>query len=97
MIYLLLCLLTDSHLVTAWIYHFINNCKGDSVINSAYLLVNELHAAEQYWNSVSQTDHFLQEIKLLRSKSSLPKSSSLLPLHPYLYDHSLLRIGLSIM
>ena len=103
MIYVLSCPSTDSHLftscsvhVTALIYCFINNCKGDSVINSAYLLVSELHTAEQYWNSVSQTDHFLPELKLLRSKSSLPKSSSLLPLHPYLDDHGLLRVGVRL-
>ena len=76
--------------VTAWIYCFISNCKGDNVINSAYLLVSELHAVERYWNSVSQADYFSPEIKLLRSKSSLPKSSSLLPLHPLLDDHGLL-------
>ena len=79
--------------VTAWIYRFISNCKGDNVINSAYLLVSELHAVKQYWNSVSQADYFSPEIKLLRSKSSLPKSSSLLPLHPFLDDHGLLRVG----
>ena len=48
--------------VTAWIYCFISYCKGDNVINSAYLLVSELHAAEQYWNSVSQADYFYQKL-----------------------------------
>ena len=57
-----------------------------------YLTVSELIAAENYWVSLAQREHFLDEIELLKTDRVLPKESSLLPFRPFL-DKADLCIG----
>ena len=49
--------------------------------------------AERYWPTVAQHSSFAKEILSLRQKRDLSKKGSLLPLHPVLDTHGLLRIG----
>ena len=84
--------------VTAWIFRFINNTRlstrelrGATV--HPHLTVSELVAAENYWISIAQYDHFLDEIELLKSDQVVPRGSSLLPFPPFLDKCNLLRVG----
>ena len=56
--------------VTAWILRFVNNCFRDRQKESSYLTAREIEAAERYWLSVSQHDHFLEEIEILKRGKS---------------------------
>lgn len=56
------------------------------------LLLSELNKAIMYWASVSQSTHFT-EIRAIKSCTSLPKSSPLLSLNPFLDEVGLLRVG----
>lgn len=58
-----------------------------------YPTVSELIAAENYWVSLAQREHFLDEIGLLKTDRALPKESSLLPFRPFLDKANLLRVG----
>ena len=55
--------------------------------------MKELVAAETYWLSISQHDHFAQEIDALQKKHMIHNSSCLLPLHPLVDSSGLLRVG----
>ena len=84
--------------VTAWILRFINNAhpstrkmKGANV--HPHLVVSEIVAAENYWISIAQSDHFHDEIELLKTDRALSKDSSLLPFCPFLDKANLLRVG----
>ena len=63
--------------VTAWILRFINNARpctrklrGANI--HPHLTVSELVAAENYWISIAQREHFLDEIELLKSDQVIP-------------------------
>jgi hypothetical protein len=84
--------------VTAWILRFINNIrpltrKLRGVNIQPHLTVSELIAAENYWISIVQREHFFDEIELLKSDQVVPRGSSLLPFRPFLDKSSLLRVG----
>ena len=83
--------------VTAWIQRFVHNCqakvRGKPKETSPHLLVFELQVAEVYWHFFIQEQHFKQEISALRNGLELPRSSSLIPLHPILDQDGLLRVG----
>ena len=83
--------------VTAWIQRFVYNCqtkvRGKPKKTSPHLLVFELQVAEVYWYFFIQEQHFKQEISALRNGLELPRSSSLIPLHPILDQDGLLRVG----
>ena len=70
--------------VTAWILQFVNNCRENGQKEHSYLTTTEL---ENYWLHVAQSNHFMEEIELLKIRNALPRSSCLLHLHP------LLRVG----
>jgi len=55
--------------------------------------VDELTSAELYWISLAQHDHFSREIRDMETGKSVSSRSSLLPLHPLLDDHNILRVG----
>ena len=86
-----------SHLkrVTAWILRFIENCRKNKTDrpNSLYLSSMELTASEIYWMSLTQRQAFLIEIESLKKGESLPKSSRLFSLHPFVDPVGLLRVG----
>ena len=78
--------------VTSWMFRFIKNCRHERTIDPS-LSVEELAAAERYWVTLSQRDHFLSEISLLQAKKPLPSGSSVLSLHPFLDSDGILRVG----
>ena len=90
--------------VTAWCLRFTNNCLGlglglgrlgkanKSISTSPTLTNTELHASEKYWLSLAQYDNFEIEIASLQSDKSLPVSSSLLSLHPFLDKEGILTV-----
>ena len=57
------------------------------------LTVEELTTAATYWLSISQQEHFANEIDAIQKKFSIPNSSCLLPLHPFVDSSGLLRVG----
>ena len=81
--------------VTSWVMRFTralrNHASRDSVMKSP-LTVKELVGAEMYWISVSQGQSFCSELKSLFFKKSLPSSSSLCTLHPFLDTEGTLRV-----
>ena len=82
--------------VTAWMLRFVFNCRARQkklVRVSGPLTVSELDKAVTYWVSISQSAHFATEVAALQSNTSLPKSSPLLSLNPFLDETGLLRVG----
>ena len=53
----------------------------------------ELHNSEKYWICLAQHHNFEIEINSLQSAKSLPLSSLLLSLHPFLDKEGILRVG----
>ena len=49
--------------------------------------------AASYWISLSQGAHFSKEIGTLKAKASIPRSSALRSLNPFLDEQGLLRVG----
>ena len=90
---------TELKRVTAWTFRFINNCRAskgnptNAIHKSSCLSVQELVAAKNYWISISQADHFEEEIRSLTSSHVLPSKSCLLSLHPFLDSSGILRVG----
>lgn len=78
--------------VTAWIFRFINRCRGIRSSRGS-LSVDEVQHAERYWLTVAQESSFVEEMLALKVKQELPKKGPLLPLHPFLDSHGLLRVG----
>ena len=83
--------------VTAWIFHFVNNCRanknGCSLQSSSSLTTQELHTAETYWISIAQEDCFPEEIETIKESKILRSSSPLLSLHPILDSSGILHVG----
>ncbi|XP_043257967.1 uncharacterized protein LOC122400510 [Colletes gigas] len=82
--------------VTAYILRFTQRTRKKLVPLSPYsrlLTVDEIRAASLFWMSYVQKNHFNAELKLLKSKMPLPKSSPLISLHPVIGKDSLIRLG----
>ena len=82
--------------ITAWIMRFADNCrafKRNLNRRTSSLQVEELISAERYWFLTAQQDHFSLEIKVLKNSKDIPKSSCLLPLHPFVDSSMLIRVG----
>ena len=82
--------------VTAWILRFVSNCgalKRGSPRVSGPISTRELEQATMYWVSISQATHFTSVREVLKSNTSLHKSSPLLSLNPFLDGNNLLRVG----
>ena len=79
--------------VTAWIFRFINHCRGIGSLHRGPLSVDEVQRAERYWLTVAQESSFTEEMLFLKANQELPKRGSLLPLHPFLDSHGLLQVG----
>ena len=81
--------------VTTWIHRFVDNCRckrqGRGI--SLYLSTSELVISESYWISLAQQEAFAPEIEALKNDESLPKSSRLFSLHPFLDSSGLLLVG----
>ena len=75
-------------------FRFIQNCRNqESQRITSYLTTEELLRADHYWIFYSQQDHFSPEIGCLRLNSTIPESSSLFPLHPFIDSNGLVRVG----
>ena len=75
---------------------FVGNCRSSQQSEKSFsscLTVIELSKAEEYWIKFAQADHFSEDIQHLLSNKSLPKSSCLIPLHPFLDSENVLRVG----
>ena len=81
--------------VTAWILRFIQNSrmKRHADRNKSNLSTSELQTAEDYWIKLIQLAHFESDMITLQRKGTLPPSSSLLPLQPFIDSSRLLRVG----
>ena len=83
--------------ITSWVFRFIRNSRSrqheTEPTRHAHLTTQELNDAATYWYSRAQRDHFEVEIDAIKSKTGLPKATSLLPLHPILDSTGILRVG----
>ena len=87
--------------VTAWILHFLNNCRPSNgarlqsctVTGSPFLTAGELVSAEKYLVKISREDHFPSEVASLQANRRLSSNSCLLSLHPFLDSDGILRVG----
>ena len=81
--------------VLGWIIRFGKNCRlsKPSRIVTPYLIIAELHQAENDLCITVQSDYFSTEIKLLKTNQPLPKGNRLLPFSPFLDSEHLLRVG----
>ena len=82
--------------ITAWIFHFVENCRprrSHNVSNHGFLTVEELIRAERSWFQAMQAMSFLEEIASLKKGSEVHSKGCSLPLHPFLNKHGLLRVG----
>ena len=81
--------------VTAWIYRFINNCRGgrNSTTNHPYLTVAEHSHAENYWLSYSQLESFPSDIASLKLNRKLPSNSKLISLNSFIDSSRIMRVG----
>ena len=73
---------------------FISNCRNRCSHNeSLYLTTDELRNSERYWALFTQEQAFQKEMEILREENSLPPSSRLFTLHPFIDSFGLLRVG----
>ncbi len=81
--------------ITAWILRFIHNTriKNPTERSKTHLTMPELQLAENYWIKVIQSTHFASDLTSIQDKDTLSKSSSLLPLQPFLDSSNILRVG----
>ena len=88
---------TFTHLcrVAAWVLRFVSNCRIGNATPAikGSLTVLELHAAEQYWLKLSQSDSFAAEIDALKTDRFVSCDSHLLSLRPFLDSAGVLRVG----
>lgn len=75
---------------------FINNVKcraAGSTARTTRLSAAELKEASLFWLSYVQKIYFASELQALKNHTAISKSSSLLPLHPFLGEDQLIRLG----
>lgn len=77
---------------TCYALRWIKKTKGTG---KAYEPINaeELDAAETHWIKLVQREHFGHDIGRLKGKQTLPQSSKLLKLTPFVDDHGVLRMN----
>ncbi len=79
---------TENPFLSQWILRFVHNCHahkdGLEKRLSSSLSAQEVIIAKEYWIRFAQLDNFAREIAALESNHSLPESSCLLPLRPFL-------------
>ncbi|XP_029178118.1 uncharacterized protein LOC114945928 [Nylanderia fulva] len=82
--------------VTAYVYRFVlrTRGKGDSRHDlPAFLSADELRKAEIFWFNYLQRKFFERELRSLKNKRTLPHSSPLRGLNPFLGTDCLIRLG----
>ncbi|XP_046145628.1 uncharacterized protein LOC114881980 [Osmia bicornis bicornis] len=82
--------------VTAYILRFTQRTRKRLVAlppNARSLTADEIRDASLFWMSYVQKHHFSAELKFLTNSVPLPRSSSLISLHPVIGRDSLIRLG----
>jgi hypothetical protein len=80
--------------VTAYCLRFINNCRRTTVrVPSKELSPEELHSALHHWIKYVQSNEYAEEIKSLEKTGSVPVSSKISQLHPFIDLRGVLRVG----
>lgn len=80
--------------ITAWCKRFGNNCRApiaDRLLGP--LTVTEFRDAHEFWVKDAQCAAFDVELRRLRTKSLISRSSSLISLNPVLSSTEVLRVG----
>jgi hypothetical protein len=78
--------------ITAWSVRFCHNVKNRTDRHTGLLQVQELNDALKYWITVSQSQHFTDEIHALSRGNEISRSSRLTTLTPFIQD-GILRVG----
>ena len=82
--------------VMSWMMRFLHNCRARRrylSVRTGPLTVDELDVTASYWISLSQGAHFSKDFGTLKAKASIPRSSALRSLNPFLDEQGLLRVG----
>ncbi|XP_018569139.1 uncharacterized protein LOC108909312 [Anoplophora glabripennis] len=79
--------------VVAYCLRFYNNCKSNSSKVYGYLTTNELDVSLLTLVKVAQSHSFGLEIRNLRGKKTVPNTSSILSLNPFIDDNGILLVG----
>ncbi|XP_076279061.1 uncharacterized protein LOC143208476 [Lasioglossum baleicum] len=80
--------------VTAYIFRFVSRCQAKDTVFLDYVInAREINEARKFWIKYVQSLHFQEEIKVLTKCKSLPKSSPLLRLNPFLDTDAIVRVG----
>ncbi|KAJ8911369.1 hypothetical protein NQ315_011662, partial [Exocentrus adspersus] len=80
--------------VCAYVLRFIKNCRSDRVDRKLTCLnVEEVDEAFSKLILIAQADSFSDEYNALQRDQSLPSTSKILSLHPFLDNHRILRVG----
>jgi len=87
-------ILTKIERSLAYCFRFIHNCrkKGDERILSN-LTLQELDTAHREIIKYSQDSYFQEDLKNLKNKRDLDRTSRLRQLHPFLDENGILRVG----
>ena len=79
--------------VTAWCLRFIRNIKRPSERITGFLTVDELKESTNAIVKLVQKHEFREELKVLKSNKSLNSTNKLLPLHPFIDQNGIIRVG----
>ncbi|XP_044315221.1 uncharacterized protein LOC123037628 [Drosophila rhopaloa] len=77
--------------VLAYVQRFLNRCRKAPVSPDRQLSNREIREAEKTYIILAQREEYALELRLLRSKSSIPASSQIANLFPFIDQHGLLR------
>ncbi|XP_070068036.1 uncharacterized protein [Drosophila takahashii] len=77
--------------VLAYVQRFLNRCRKAPVSPDNQLSNREIREAERTYIILAQREEYALELRLLRSKRSIPASSPIANLFPFIDQHGLLR------
>ena len=78
--------------IVGWVLRFIHNCQNKEKYQSKILSLEELKFAKTVLIKSVQNKSYEKEIKQLKSKSNIKKSSNIFKLSPYLDSNGILRV-----
>ena len=79
--------------VIAWVLRFVNNLKSKQNVRLDELTYSELCAAKERLLLCVQQEAYDMEITLLKRGKTVPKSSSIVKLSPFMGEDGLMRVG----
>ncbi|KAH8361240.1 hypothetical protein KR084_006226, partial [Drosophila pseudotakahashii] len=77
--------------VLAYVQRFLNRCRKAPVSPDKQLSNREIREAERTYILLAQREEYALELRLLRSKKSIPASNQIANLFPFIDQHGLLR------